>query len=200
MTNPDDRTLITDLTADWIVGIVDGEGCFSFSLAQNHRVRTGWSVLYEFVVTQHVRSSKILHSLKAHFDCGKVDSTHPVRGHIRDVLRYRVTAFLDLQSRIVPFFNDNPLRTAKQQSFELWKQALDLVARGQHLNSQGLLTLSELSARINPAGRSARRLERDGTLRSKLSKQANDSRLHAGLLPSRHDRGTMPNMGLPPLP
>ena len=36
----------------WVVGFVDGEGCFSISVVQNHGCRLGWQVQHEFSVTQ----------------------------------------------------------------------------------------------------------------------------------------------------
>ena len=36
----------------WIVGFVDGEGCFSVSAFKNFTCKSGFQTLYEFVVTQ----------------------------------------------------------------------------------------------------------------------------------------------------
>ena len=38
-------------TVGWIVGFVDGEGCFSVTI-QKATTATGWQVFPEFVVTQ----------------------------------------------------------------------------------------------------------------------------------------------------
>ena len=36
----------------WVVGFVDGEGCFSISVVRNPGCRLGWQVQHEFAVTQ----------------------------------------------------------------------------------------------------------------------------------------------------
>ena len=38
------------LDAEWIVGFVDGEGCFSVSFFRNKTTKFGWQVFPEFVV------------------------------------------------------------------------------------------------------------------------------------------------------
>ena len=58
-------------TVGWIVGFVDGEGCFSVTI-QKATTATGWQVFPEFVVTQGEKSLRALHDLKEFFECGKV--------------------------------------------------------------------------------------------------------------------------------
>ena len=42
----------------WIVGFVDGEGCFSISIVRNASCRLGWQVQHEFSVTQAAGSKE----------------------------------------------------------------------------------------------------------------------------------------------
>ena len=58
-------------TVGWIVGFVDGEGCFSVTI-QKATTATGWQVFPEFVVTQGEKSLRALHDLKEFFECGKI--------------------------------------------------------------------------------------------------------------------------------
>src|SRR5438067_1026169 len=59
-------------TVGWIVGFVDGEGCFSISVQRCSVVKLGWQVFPEFVVTQGAKSVEVLHFLRDYFDCGRV--------------------------------------------------------------------------------------------------------------------------------
>ena len=52
----------------WIVGFVDGEGCFSVSTFKNSTTRSGYQTLFEFVVTQGERSKSALEAIKSYFD------------------------------------------------------------------------------------------------------------------------------------
>src|ERR1043166_2464130 len=58
-------------TVGWIVGFVDGEGCFSVTI-QKSTTATGWQVFPEFVVTQGEKSLSALHDPQAFFGCGKI--------------------------------------------------------------------------------------------------------------------------------
>jgi hypothetical protein len=51
----------------WIVGFVDGEGCFSISVVRNPGCRLGWQVQHEFSVTQAASSRSALQLLVEEF-------------------------------------------------------------------------------------------------------------------------------------
>lgn len=51
----------------WIIGYVDGEGCFSVSIIRNKTTKSGWQVFPEFVVTQGEKSLKSLKFLQSFF-------------------------------------------------------------------------------------------------------------------------------------
>ena len=51
----------------WVVGFVDGEGCFHIGISKHTSMKDGVQVLPEFVVTQHKRDVQVLYGLKAFF-------------------------------------------------------------------------------------------------------------------------------------
>src|SRR5919201_6954879 len=62
----------------WVIGFVDGEGCFSIGLVrQPHRTnrrgyKTGYQVSHDFVVTQGASSVECLETLCEFFGVGQV--------------------------------------------------------------------------------------------------------------------------------
>ena len=62
----------------WILGFVDGEGCFSIGFVRQPVARiaratqTGYQVSHEFAVTQGARSVDCLHELREFFGVGQV--------------------------------------------------------------------------------------------------------------------------------
>ena len=48
----------------WVVGFVDGEGCFSISVVRNPGCLLGWQVQHEFSVTQAAPSRPALELLQ----------------------------------------------------------------------------------------------------------------------------------------
>lgn len=133
-------------TANWIVGFVDGEGCFSVSIFKNRTTKSGWQVLPEFVVTQGEKSLSAIQEIKDFFGCGRLFINRRYDNHRENLYRYCVRANKDLREIIIPFFEANPLRTAKKKDFELFKEAIQLMSENAHLKKDGIerfLTLKQ---------------------------------------------------------
>ena len=50
------------LSPEWVVGFVDGEGCFFVGVNRQPTMKVGWQVLPEFRVVQHERDIAALAS------------------------------------------------------------------------------------------------------------------------------------------
>ncbi len=119
----------------WIVGFVDGEGCFSLPIHRNPSMRIGWTVQPRFAVVQGERSAHVLYLIKSYFGCGTVYLNRRRDNHREDLLVYGVFNQHDLRSSIVPFFEANPLRTAKADEFRKFAAVLRLMEARVHLTS-----------------------------------------------------------------
>ena len=60
------------LSPDWVVGFVDGEGCFFVGINRQPTMKVGWQVFPEFRVVQHQRDVALLEQLQAFFGCGQI--------------------------------------------------------------------------------------------------------------------------------
>jgi len=136
-------------TVGWIVGFVDGEGCFSVSVQRCRVVKLGWQVFPEFVVTQGAKSLSVLHSLRDYFDCGRVFINNRTDNHREPIYRYCVRAVRDLREKVIPFFTENPLRTIKRQAFEVFAEVVRRMEGQEHLTEQGLREIATLTGQIN---------------------------------------------------
>ncbi len=137
------------LAVEWVVGFVDGEGCFSVPIFRNGKCRLGWQVQPEFAVVQGARSMEVLHALKEFFGCGLVSVNRRHDNHRQDMWRYSVRRLGDLVDRIIPFFEQHPLRTAKTGDFSSFRQAVRLMSRGAHLEVGGLRQIAKIAETIN---------------------------------------------------
>ena len=135
--------------AGWIVGFTDGEGCFSVSIQKSPNTKLGWQIFPEFVVTQGEKSLNSLKELKDFFGCGNIFENKRHDNHKENLYRYCVRSLDDLRDKIIPFFVDNPLRTAKNNDFELFRQAMDLIQEKKHLTMDGIKEIAGLSQRMN---------------------------------------------------
>ncbi len=131
------------LETQWIVGFVDGEGCFHVGISRHEDMRLGVQVLPEFTVVQHERDVNILYALKRHFGCGVV------RRNNGDRMAWRVRDRQQLLERIVPFFMKHSLKTKKKVDFLKFRKVLLLMEKGEHLTPEGLEKIQAIAASMN---------------------------------------------------
>jgi hypothetical protein len=137
------------LAAEWVVGFVDGEGCFSVPIFQNRTCRLGWQVQPEFAVVQGARSADVLYELKDFFGCGSVTVNRRHDNHLVDIWRFGVRRREDLSTRIIPFFEEHPLRTAKVADFAAFRSIVQLTSEGLHLRVEGLRQVAAIAQTMN---------------------------------------------------
>ena len=137
-----------ELSIDWVVGFVDGEGCFHVSVNRHPEMSAGFQVLPEFVVVQHTRDRQVLQALKRFFGEGSVRSNH----EDRDCLRIRK---LEALLRVCEFFLKHPLKTKKNVDFRKFRKILLLMTQKRHLNRDGLVEIIDIAMKMNSTQRPA---------------------------------------------
>ena len=131
------------LEAHWVVGFVDGEGCFFVGINRHPEMTLQFQVLPEFTVVQHQRDVQLLHALKKFFGCGVVRQNHAER------MAYRVRRLEHLNERIIPFFEKHPLKSKKQLDFLKFRDILRIMSQGEHLKTEGIAKIRQLASRMN---------------------------------------------------
>jgi hypothetical protein len=131
------------LDAQWIVGFVDGEGCFHVGINPHAEMAAGFQVLPEFTVVQHKRDIQVLHALKAFFGCGVVRVNHG------DRMAYRVRGTKHLLERIIPFFMQHPLKTSKHVDFLKFRDVVLLMEQDKHLTREGVERIRRIASAMN---------------------------------------------------
>jgi hypothetical protein len=129
------------LESQWIVGFVDGEGCFHVGIAENKTFTIGYQVLPEFVIVQHERDVKLLHNIKTFFGCGVVRKNHG------SFMCYRVRKLDHLLNIIVPFFEKHQLKTLKRVDFLKFRKVVHLMKDKKHLTHNGLEQIRKVKAK-----------------------------------------------------
>jgi hypothetical protein len=139
----------------WVIGFVDGEGCFSIGFVRQPRregrsgYRTGYQVAHELAVTQGAQSVHCLHELEEFFGMGQVIPNRRYDNHREHLYRYVVRRRADLLERIIPFFSRHPMHSSKQRNFEKFARCVDMVDRGLHLSPSGLIRIAEIAQTMN---------------------------------------------------
>ncbi len=134
----------------WVVGFVDGEGCFSVSIHRNsYAKRTrGWQIAPVFHVYQHEKDREVLEDLRAQFGCGYVRS----KGPDSDVLTYAVHARRDLEGVIIPFFERHAPRV-KERDLRTFAAIVRSMQRGEHFTDAGFERIVRLAYSMNGSGK-----------------------------------------------
>ncbi len=131
------------LEALWVVGFVDGEGCFFVGINPHAEMTCGFQVLPEFTVVQHQRDIQLLFALKEFFGCGVV------RRNREDRMAYRVRSLDHLNERILPFFEQHPLKSKKRIDFLKFRDILQLMTQGEHLKPEGIRRIQSIASKMN---------------------------------------------------
>ena len=124
----------------WIIGFVDGEGCFTVSFFQHpkSRLRLKWQVFPEFVITQGMKSKKALENIKKFFGCGTIYLNKRYDNHHEHLLKYVVRNREELLKNIIPFFEKNQLQSAKKNDFKVFAKIVKMMDKRKHLEEKGL--------------------------------------------------------------
>jgi len=125
--------MTTNLNAQWIVGFVDGEGCFNLDVHIKKDMRWGLQMQPEFTVVQNEVDIQILHALKDYFQCGSVQVNRKDKKGIR--YHFRVKNVKDLNEKIIPFFELHTLKTKKNVQFKTFRKICRNMHEGYHRNS-----------------------------------------------------------------
>src|SRR4051812_27166011 len=118
----------------WVVGFVDGEGCFSVSIHRNGNSKStgGWQVHPVFHVYQHREHGDVLEQLVVMFGCGRIRA----KGPSSSVSTYAVDSLADLHERVIPFFEQHQL-IVKRDDFTKFAEIVRAMLRKEHLRPEG---------------------------------------------------------------
>ena len=133
----------------WIVGFTDGEGCFSISFIRNATNKSGWQIFPEFVITQGSKSLKALKIFQQYFKCGKIFINKRYDNHHEHLYRFCIRSINDLSDKIVPFFSEYKLKTAKQNDFRIFKKIIKLMQSKKHYTKSGMNKIAKLVEKMN---------------------------------------------------
>ena len=125
--------MTTNLEVQWVVGFVDGEGCFNLDTHVKTDMLWGIQIQPEFTVVQHERDVQILYALKELFGCGSVGVNR--RDSTSTRMHYRCKSVKDLHEKIIPFFEKHRLKTKKGVEFDRFRDIVRLMYDGYHNQS-----------------------------------------------------------------
>ncbi len=138
---------------DYIVGLVDGEGSFTFHIKDprsSNDVKRRAKAEPRFYVKLVEKDKIILYGLKEYFGCGNVYFQKDKRPNHQNCYRYEVAGRNDLRKIIIPFFLKHQLKfPSKQNDFKIFCDLMRMTDSGEHLTDSGLLKMSKLKEKMH---------------------------------------------------
>ena len=149
--NQQERLVNLDLSDDYFIGFVEGEGCFYIEIVKSPETKSGWQVIYFFKVSQNPSGRMVLESLKKRLDCGYIKQNNRTDTTDKS-LAYVVRDLPSLVDKVVPFF-ERKLVTQKAQDFDKFVKVLEIVNLNQHLTKGGIRKILDLAYSMNTTKR-----------------------------------------------
>ncbi len=128
---------------DYFVGFVDGEGCFYVGFSKRKDLPIPWQIITEFHVSQNPGSRNVLEALRDRLGCGYLKPNH-AKSNTDKTWILIVKDRKDLLEKVIPFFEKYPLHSTKYKDFIVFKEVLQIIKEGRHLNSTGFSEIIEL--------------------------------------------------------
>ena len=149
------------ISDDYLVGFVEGEGCFYVGIVRSQETITHWQVVYFFKVSQNPSGRIVLEKLKRKLDCGYIKQ-NSLTDKTDKSLAYVVRDLPSIVDKVIPFFR-NKLLTKKAEDFDKFCRVVELVKSRQHLHRKGMAKVLEIAYSMNTG---KRKFSREKILRS----------------------------------
>ena len=136
------------LDPNYIVGFVDGEGCFSVSINKHANNRLEVRLIFEIELRED--DLEILERIKEILGCGNIyHLTYERYVKWKPHYKYKVSNFKDINGKIIPFFQKFPLQAKKKRSFAVFSQVAKLIEKKQHLKEEQVEAIRLIRKNIN---------------------------------------------------
>ena len=126
----------------FLTGFVEGEGSFNVSIRPREDCLNRWQPTLSFNVSQ--REITVLVLLKRYLGCGKL------RKRKDGVNYYEVSNPNAMIDRVIPFFKKFSFMSHKMlRNFSIFCEITGMMAKGEHLNQEGLERIIQLREKLN---------------------------------------------------
>lgn len=122
----------------YLVGLVDGEGCFSVTF-NKHKDNRLLEVRLIFEIELREDDKEILERVKETLECGNIYHLEYAKySKWKPHYKYKVSNLKDITGKVIPFFRKFPLQAKKKYSFDLFSKVAQLMLNKQHLTAEGV--------------------------------------------------------------
>lgn len=144
------------VSADYIVGLTDGEGCFYINLRPPSKYRPQWRVEPHFHLKMRADELPLLREVRDSFGCGTVYFQKEKRVNHAQCYRFTIGNPKEIEEILIPFFQKHPLRSQKKQNFDLFCRVVSLTDGKQRIPDEKVEVVRQLKQKMNHGARPVR--------------------------------------------
>lgn len=131
------------LNPHYIVGFVDGEGCFAITINKNGDRLPEVRLIFEIELRED--DEPILHEIREVLGCGNIYRLEYARyANWRPHVKLKASNFAAISTKIIPFFQRYPLQAKKRLQFEKFCKVAEMIKRKEHLTPEGIAKIHAL--------------------------------------------------------
>ncbi len=131
----------------YLSGYADGEGSFCVSFSPRPKLNTHIEVRPSFSVSQNGDRREVLDLYVKYFGCGTVR-----RNPSDKTFKYEIRSLEQLVQKIIPHFQQYPLRSSKQRDVEKFALVCKLMVNRKHTHSATLKEILDIVYTMNASG------------------------------------------------
>jgi hypothetical protein len=148
------------LSADYIVGLTDGEGSFSVFLHYPQRKRAKDTKYYRVECHYYIKLREdelpLLQEVKKFFNCGFIYLQKDKRPNHRNCYRFEISSLQKIKDVVIPFFQKYPLHSiSRRNDFDLFCKIFKIVSekKNRHLTEEAIEELRRLKSQMHNINR-----------------------------------------------
>lgn len=137
------------LSADYLVGLTDGEGCFYVNIRPSRCSSGVFTVELHFYLKLRIDHYDLLQKVKESFGCGAVYVQKEKRANHSECYRFEINSRRDIFGVLLPFFDKYPLQGPKLNDYLLFRQVAEIVRDKSRLTAIEIAKIAKLKSKMN---------------------------------------------------
>jgi hypothetical protein len=148
------------ITADYIVGLTDGEGCFYINVRPSDKRYRGSKTGIEthFYIKLREDEFPLLNQVKSFFGCGAVYYQKEKRKNHSPCYRFEINSQKDINEILIPFFDKHPLKSKKKKNYLIFRKIATIIRNNDYKEDGSLRKIQQLKSQMNSGARSVREI------------------------------------------
>lgn len=140
----------------WLVGFIEGEGCFSIGFIKTKDSRFGYQIKAMFAIKITLSEKQVLEEIRTflgnignlYFESSETNRKKGMK-NANDSISFRVTKIEELKKIINLLQNEKFVSKQKRQDFDNWVKCINLFENKKHLTKKGFLEIARIREQMH---------------------------------------------------